>query len=399
MEPEPSIAPQVLPELPRTGPAVLPELTPEPAVLPELPAPPTLGQRLLAGPRFLMGAFGVLAVLSALAAVPVLQLATLGWLLEAEGRVGRTGRLRGALPGVDKAAGLGAALMGLWLLCLPWLLLSGYAADAALLRPAGTDAGPARALARWAGVVGALTALQAAAALLRGGHFTHFFRPLSNLRWALGRLREPIVDPLKATLRRWLDELRPGHHLALGAQGLVAGAIWLAPPMGLFALGEREPGFYLLGWLALIVVVPWLVMGQARLAAEARFGAAFELRELRRRIARAPFAAAAAVVVVLAAALPLYLLKVEPAPRDALWLPAGVFLAAALPGRLLAGWAHARGGREGRAHPVLRLTGAAVVLPAVAAWVPVALFLQLFTWRGPADLLGQHAFLLPVAFH
>lgn len=372
---------------------------PEPPVLPELPPPATLADRLLAGPRFVMGAFGVLAVLSALAAVPVLQLATLGWLLEAEGRVGRTGRLRGALPGVDRAAGVGAALLGLLLLSLPLLVLSGYAADARLLRPPGVDAGPARALGRWTAVVAALTALQAAAALLRGGHFTHFFRPLSNLRWALERLRAPILAPARAALRGWLEELRPGHHLALGAQGLVAGALWLAAPMGLFALGEREPGFYLLGWAALVLVVPWLVMGQARLAAEGRLGAAFELRELRRRIARAPFASAAAVVVVLAAALPLYLLKVEPAPRDALWLPAGAFLLAAVPGRLLAGWAHARGGREGRAHPVLRLTGAAVALPAVAAWVPVALFLQLFTWRGPADLLGQHAFLLPVAFH
>src|SRR5690606_28815871 len=120
-------------------------------------------------------------------------------------------------------------------------------------------------------------------------------------------------------------------------------------------------------------------------------GAAFELREVRRRIARAPLVHAVALVVTLGLALPLYLLKIEHIPRDALWLPALFFVSAAVPGRLLAGWAYARGAREGRAHPALRLVGAAVALPAGAVYVFVLFFSQFFSWYGATSLFAQHA--------
>lgn len=345
----------------------------------------------------LCGAVGLLACLSALAAIPVLQLLTLGWLLEAEGRLGRGEGLRAALPGLARAARVGAALLGLMVIATPWLVLRGYARDAALLDP-GSDV--ARELARWTLAVGALTAAHGALAVARGGRFVHFLRPLSTWAWAMrGVARGPVLGPSVAAARAWLVALRLPHYLALGTQGLVAGFVWLALPTALLAAGGRAPGLALLGALLLVLVLPWLLAAQARLAAEGRFAAAFELRELRRRIARAPLAHALALVVTLALALPLYLLKVEPVPRDALWLPAAFFLVAAVPGRLLAGWAHARAARPGRAHPVLRLVGAAVALPAGAAYVFVLAFSQLFSWYGATSLFAHHAFLLPVAFY
>jgi hypothetical protein len=196
-----------------------------------------------------------------------------------------------------------------------------------------------------------------------------------------------------------VQALRVPHYLGLGAQGLVAGFVWLALPTGLLALGGKNPLLALIGALLLVVVLPWLLAAQARLASEGRFGAAFELREVRRRIARAPLAHAAALVLVLGLALPLYLLKIEPVPRDALWLPAMVFIVAALPGRVASGWAYARGAREGKAHPALRLVGLAVALPAAGAYVFVLIFSQLFSWYGGLSLFAHHAFLLPVAFY
>jgi hypothetical protein len=237
-------------------------------------------------------------------------------------------------------------------------------------------------------------------ALARGGRFVTFFRPLSNLLWTVRALaRGPVVRPAVQATVAWLRALRLPHYLALGAQGFVAGALWLAVPTGLVALGGRAPGLALLGALALVLVLPWLVSAQARVAAEGRFGAAFELGEVRRRIARAPLASAVALVVTLGLALPLYLLKLEVPPRDALWLPALVYLVALFPGRVLAGWAHARGARAGRAHPALRLAGAAVALPAAGFYVFALFFSQFFDWNGAPGLFAQHAFLLPLAFY
>ena len=70
-------------------------------------------------------------------------------------RVARTGSLRGALPGVDRATRVGATLLGLFVLSLPLQLLGSYAADARLSDPA-PDAPLPRALRRWTLAVGAI---------------------------------------------------------------------------------------------------------------------------------------------------------------------------------------------------------------------------------------------------
>lgn len=349
------------------------------------------------GWTFLCGAVGLVLGLSVIAAIPVLQLATLGWFLEAEGRIGRTGSARGALPGVDTAARLGAALLGLLLVSLPWLVLNGYLQDARLLDPSSDVT---RGLTRATWLVGVASAAHAGVALARGGRFLFFVRPLSNWLWAVRAIAAgPALEPTWRRAVASVQGLRVPHYLGLGAQGLVAGFAWLALPTALLALGGANPLLALLGALLLVVILPWLLAAQARLASEGRFGAAFELREVRRRIARAPLANAVALVLVLGLALPLYLLKIEPVPRDALWLPAVFFIVAALPGRVASGWAYARGAREGRAHPLLRVLGLAVALPAAGAYVFVLVFSQLFSWYGGVSLFAHHAFLLPVAFY
>ncbi len=403
--PRPALVDLAAVALPLAAPAALPASAaqPAPAALPGPAAPSAVspGRRLVAlvtaAWTFVCGCVGLLACLAVLAAIPVLQLMTLGWLLEAEGRLGRTGSLRGALPGVERAARVGSALLGLLVVSLPWLVLRGYAADARLLDPTSTTA---RALSGWTLAVGAVTLAHAVLAIARGGRFTHFLRPLAGWVWAMRAVaRGPVVRPAWRAATGWLRALRLPHYLGLGAQGLVAGAAWLALPTALLALGGRAPLLALLGALLLVAVFPWLLAAQAHLAARARFSAAFELGELWRRIGRAPLAHAIALVVTLGLALPLYALKIEHIPRDALWLPAGVFLAAGVPGRLLAGWAHARGARAGTAHPALRLAGAAVALPAGAAYVFVLFFSQFFSWYGATSLFAHHAFLLPVAFY
>ncbi|MGE0712237.1 MAG: DUF4013 domain-containing protein [Planctomycetota bacterium] len=338
------------------------------------------------------GLVGLLVGLSVLSAIPVLQFATLGWLLEAEGRLARgEGWRRGLLPGLRAAAPLGAGLIGCGLLLLPFLVLWHLHIDAQLLSP---GSGPAVGWGRAALVYGALAAAHAAVSLAAGrGSLLAFATPFANLQ-ALHRegLRLPRARELGAHL---------GQSLELGLKGFLAGAAWLTPPTALLAAGmsRQNPLLGLLGAVALVLSLRSALVAQARVAAEGRLGAAFEWGAIRQAVRRAPLATALALLLTLALALPLYLLKVEELPRDTLWLPALVFLVAAWPGRVAAGWALGRARHEGRAPWPLRLLGLALALPAAGAYVFFVFFNQFFAWNGVRHLFAHHAFLLPVAFY
>jgi len=347
--------------------------------------------------EYVFGGFALLVGLAALAAIPVLQLLTLGWLLEVEGRVGRGDRLRDAFPGVRRVARIGSALIGCLLLATPVLVLRSFLQDARLLDPTSQAA---RALALWTVGVAVPLGGQALLAIGRGGRLRCFFQPIENARWLLGRLIDR-PDPRAAlrTAREHVVALRLPYYLELGTKGFLAGFLWLAVPSGLLALGSQAPVLALVGVPLLVLVLPWLVIAQARLARERRFGAAFELGAIRRLIARAPLASLVALVLTLGLALPLYFWKIERLPRDAFWLPALFFVALLLPGRLAAGWAARRGSREGRAHLLLRWPCTLVALPAAGSYVFFVFFSQYFAWSGASSLFAHHAFLLPVAFY
>src|SRR5207249_4589929 len=101
-------------------------------------------------------------------------------LLEAGGRITRTGKLRCGFPGVRKAARVGRIVLGVFLWMLPLTLwLSPYAVDAQLIDPDGPIA------FRWRFALVAATVvivLHLAAAIARGGKFRYFFWPL-NVLW------------------------------------------------------------------------------------------------------------------------------------------------------------------------------------------------------------------------
>src|SRR5947209_3912638 len=83
----------------------------------------------------ILGIITLIAALSALAVVPILQFLSLGYLLEAGGRIGRTGRLRDGFIGLRIAARAGTIIAGTWLMLLPLRLLSSLATDAQILAP------------------------------------------------------------------------------------------------------------------------------------------------------------------------------------------------------------------------------------------------------------------------
>lgn len=345
--------------------------------------------------QWIFGAFSLWVALAVLATLPVLQLMSLGYLLEVGGRIARTGRLRDGLVGMRKAARVGSLVLGTWLLL--WLprLAAEMWTSARLIDP------DSRATRLWRIVLVVLTAwvvLHVAAAAMRGGRLRHFLwpRPIRFLRQlfqpgSLARARDAVWD--------FVVGLRLPYYFWLGLRGFIGGMVWLAPPITLLAAGRNTPALGFLGGALLALVVLYLPFLQIRMAAENRLGAVFEVRAIRSAYRRAPLAFLVALLFSLALALPLYLLKIELIPREAAWLPSLLFVASIAPARFLCGWALARAGRRERPRFFLfRWAGRGAMLPLAAFYVVLVYFTQYLSWYGIASLYEQHAFLVPVPF-
>ncbi len=335
--------------------------------------------------------------LAVLATIPVLQFLSLGYLLEAGGRIARTGRLRDGFIGIPKAARVGTIVAATWLLLLPLRLVSSLSTAARLIDPDGPVA------RRWEMALGILTVmlgLHVVSACARGGKLRHFLWPFGMPFWLWRRLRRGgYYTEARDAVWTFVTALRLPYYFWLGLRGFAGTMVWLVLPVTLIAAGRKLPPLGFLGGLLLAIVVLHLPFLQIRFAAENRFRALFEVRPVRERFRRAPWAFCFALFVTLAFAVPLYLLKIEIIPRDAAWLPSIVFVVFMFPTRLLTGWAYARSGkRETPRHWFFRWTGRLGMVPTVLLYVIIDFFTQYAAWEGIASLYQQHAFLLPVPF-
>jgi len=346
---------------------------------------------------WLFGAVALTIGLSVLSATPIAQFLTFGYLLEAGGRVSRTGRLRDGLVGVRKASRVGSMVIGVWLFLLPLELISSLANSAQLVDPGGPVA------RRWkVGLMVAtvLVVLHVIGACARGGRVRHFLMPFGNPFWIVRRLRQGgAYSEARDAVWAFVASLRLPYFFRLGLFGFLGTMAWLALPVSLLAAGRSVPVLALPGLLLLGLVALPLPYLQARFAAENRFGAIFELRAVRERYKRAPWAFALALVLTLIGAVPLYLLKIEMIPRETVWLPSLVFLGFMFPARVLTGWAYGRSlRREPPRHWFFRWSGRLAMLPVVGFYLLIVFFSQFTAWRGVWSLYEQHAFLLPVPF-
>jgi hypothetical protein len=379
------------------------EALPPVVLVPITPAPVRRGWvRRVAGAigsasEWLFGAVALGLGLALLAATPVAQFLSLGYLLEAEGRVARSGRLRDGLVGVRRAARVGSMVLGAWLWLLPVRLVASLARSAELIDPGGSIA------RRWRIgllVMIVLTVMHIAIACARGGRFRHFLWPPGDLVWLVRRLRQGrLLGEARDAVWEFVMALRLPAYFRLGLLGYAGTLAWLLVPVTLMALGRRVPVLSLLGGLVLAGVALVLPFLQAHFAAQGRFAALFEYRVVRQRFRCAPWAFALTLLLTAVMALPLYLLKIEMIPRETVWLPSLVFLAFIFPTRVLTGWAYARAARRERPrHWVFRVLGRLVMLP-TAAFYALFVFLSQYTaWYGIASLYEQHAFLLPAPF-
>lgn len=402
------------------------------------------------GFQWLFGMASLVAGLALLATLPIAQFLSLGYLLEASGRIARTRKFRSGFIGIAKAGQIGSIVMGTWLMLLPLWVIADFADAAELIDP-GSD------VARgWRVALVTVTVLMVVHILsvwACGGRLRQFFWPLlapfSLGVWVFRRFFSPIlranqkqgkrhsfvrrlladigrVPPLsnwfvplivwrqlrqgrtyvrsRDAVWEFIVSLRLPYYFWLGVRGfcgavawlffpavLLIGSVNLQPPLGVFS--------GLAGSFSLAVVLLYLPFLQAHFAAEGRLSAMFELVEIRNKFRRAPIAFWFALLTTLLFALPLYFLTVEYTPREIAFLPGIIFVAFIWPARMFAGWALARSERRERPrHFLFRWSARLLAVPVVLYYVLMIFLMQYLHWHGEFVHFEQHAFLVPAPF-
>lgn len=343
------------------------------------------------------GFVSLLLILAVLAAIPILQFLTLGYLLEASARVARSGRLRDGFIGVRIAARAGGFILGTWLMLLPLRLISSLWLSAEIIEPEGSIArGWEIALT----VLTVLMLIHIALAWAAGGKLRHFLFPFINpILVAIRLWRGNFWAESRDAIWDYAASLRLPYYFWLGFRGFCGAFLWLAFPVTMLAIGRYIPIIGFVGAMVLILVVLYVPFLQLRFAIENRFRAFLEIGAVRDLFRRAPIAMAFSFFITLLFAVPLYLLKIEMIPREAAWLPSLVFILFMFPARLLTGWAFGRAlHREIPRLWLFRWTSRLFMLSITLIYVVIVYFSQYAAWEGIWSLYEQHAFLLPVPF-
>lgn len=400
--------------------------------------------------RFCFGIASLLVLLAVVAAIPVLQFASFGYLLAVSGRVAKQGRLRAGFIGVEKAVRLGGVLLGVWLSIVPVRLLSESWYAAWLIDPASASTRVLRILLI-SGLL--LTVLHLLSALACGGRLRHFLWPLwAPFRWALWAVQgslgwRPIgalagasiglvmpcaladfrsLKPLQnwfppSVLRRsfregqwmrrsseqlwqfWLG-LRLPYFWWLGVRGAAGTLLWLLFPSGLLiaAANRNDPGGGLLALIGIplaALVFALLIQVQLRFSVTERWRTFLEPRAGWTQFRRAPLWSALAGWVALVLALPMFLLKIEAVPPELHWVLSLVFVAGAWPSRLLLGASTASGlKRASGSSWWWSLLWAFVLVIGCGAFAVILVLTRYLSWSGAGSLLENHLFLLPTPF-
>jgi len=354
------------------------------------------------------GAFGLASLifmLALIAAVPIANFLALGYLLEVEGRVGRTGRLRDGFPLLGLAPRIGSIALGVYLWLVPLRLIGHQAAAAHIIDP-GSGIDIAWKVGRIVAAV--LIGLHLCLALARGGSLGCFVRPLKNVIWLTKRLwAGDYFTTASRHIEDFVAQLRLKHHFLLGVKGFAVAFTWLVIPTAVYAATNQPGGgavaLLLFGGVMLVLAFAWTPFLQARYAAENRLGAGFQLGEVRDLFAHAPFAWMLTIILTYVLAFPLYAFKAFLLPQDAMWVITLIFVVSIYPLKLITGKAYHRAvkrRKEGKkswwvTRVAVRLF---VLLPLLGFYVFLFYFTQFLSEHGKPGMFEHHIFQLPVPF-
>jgi len=397
--------------------------------------------------QVLLGVGFLLPLLAALAAIPGLNLLSLGMMIDAEASVGRSGRFRDGFPLLAISSRVGLIGLMVFLLLLPVFGAASMAEGQQIVAQAsGLQLNGWRIATILLQVIVFVMLLLAIA---NGGSFGSFFWPLKRpvtARSAIcvglavflillsGALNPGlplimfVVWILKVTHRnykilrqgirtgaytaavnywshRFLEVFRPWHHLTLAIKASCGALCWLVLPTLLLGYASSSPHqnqgaavlVSLLGGILMIPVAAWLPLLQCHQATEERFAAIFEVRTARNIISRVPVRWAVATILMYGLAIPLYLSKVVLPPADAAWLFTPLFIAVIFPTRILMGWVYGTGIQQNQlSRPIVRFPMKLFMIPLLALYSGILFVLPLTSEAGPRAMLENHAFLLPV---
>ena len=343
-----------------------------------------------------------LCILLAIAAsTPILQWASLGYLLETASRMAKNRPWREVVPGLKLAGMIGWISVALIVTWLPAGLSAQFAYQAELIEPGSNIA------ANWriaAFVISLAWMLHVTWALIRGGRWRDFLWPAPR-RFFREFFRRSTWRSVEDRLWATVTGLQLPRLIWLGFREWIGALIWLVIPGVMVVVGMQsyeQPvrvaigvlGFLLMWWV--LLHLPFL---QVQMAKENRWRAIFRLSTVRIAFRHAPWAFFLGLLATLGLAIPLYLLRIESPPKELLWLPCVFFVVFTLPAKLCVGWAMNRADRRREPRWWLSRYVAWILQLAIVPFYILFLYLgTLASWEGAAIVFIQHAFLTPVPF-
>lgn len=346
----------------------------------------------------------LILILAVLAAIPIVNVFVLGYFMNVEGRVARTGRFRDAFPLIDVATRIVTIVAGIWICLLPLRFLASFAADARLIDPgsaAGVNLHIAVNVGWW------LISVHILLALARGGSLWCFVRPIKNFFWTWNQLNSgTYFATADAAISGFVAQLQVRRHFWLGIRGFAVAFLWLFFPTALYSIAREPEGIQILltilGGFSLAIMLTWAPYLQARFAAEERFRGGLQLREVRQLYAHAPIACSLNLILLFALSLPLYLFKAFLLPPEVMWPVTLIFVATIYPTRILTGWVYHRAVRkreQGRkSHWSVRWLCSVLTVAVLGIYVFIVFFTQFLGEQGKLVLFHHHALLLPAPF-
>lgn len=356
-------------------------------------------------------AFCLVLLLSVVATVPILQFASLGYMLESASRISRGLPLRCCFPGVETARKIVLCGFFLSVSWLPVWLVTDWGYSAELMDPGSAFALRFRVGAR---VLAVLWVVWAGWALFRGGRWYHFLWPAPK-RFIRTVFRRDAWRQLEDRLWDLVVSLRIAYLMKLGFYASIGALFWLLIPAVLIIValnggadrpsdGSNPEG--VLGLLGLVGAISmWWVLQklpflQIHMVNEGNLRAMLDRAAIRNAFRRAPWAFCIAMVVLVLLSIPLYPLRIESIPSQLRWGLALFFVLFMFPTKLLAGWAlRCSLHRTKPVHWFWRWVAWVPMVGSIAIYVGFLYLAKFALWEGATSILLQHAFLPPVPFY
>ena len=357
---------------------------------------------------FLHVSFGtacLVLILAILAAIPGLNILTLGYLIDPQKRVAQTGQLRNGFPLMVLAPRLGVIVFFCILFLIPVRLQATRVSDAAVIL--GESHARVEQMAVHLRVLQTVVAAHLILAIARGGTPGCFLRPIKNVRWFL---RTAFSSHGRAEMSTGLEQVlqvvKPWQHFWAGFKAFTGAVLWLLIPAGLLvaysAPGRTAPLFGVASFLGVILMIPvtaWLPLLQVHQAVTGRFRAIFEIRTARRIIRNAPVVWMLTTILMYAMTFPLYLAKIRLLPADAMLVLTPFFIILTYPARILVARAYHRGmAKEEPAWRSVHWGVRLVMLPLLLAHAVFLFFTPAISELGKNAPLENQAFLGPVPY-